>query len=60
MTIVFENSFENIPKEGTFTLKFRPFLHQILQIKNFEGTDFKYDNSFFQIPAQKYRYKAYF
>ena len=28
--------------------------HDILQLDKFEGADFKYDNIFFQIPAQKY------
>ena len=35
------------------------FFCEILQLVKFKGADFKYDNSFFQILAQKYLNKAF-
>ena len=35
------------------------FLYKILQLDKLEGADFKYDNSFFKILAQKYQNKAF-
>ena len=35
------------------------FLWKILQLDKFEGTDFKYDNIFFLIIAQKHPNKAF-
>ena len=35
------------------------FFAKILQIDKFEGADFRYDNSFLKILAQKYQNKAF-
>ena len=35
------------------------FFRQTLQLDKFEGADFKYDNSFFKILAQKYPHETF-
>ena len=35
------------------------FFRKILQIDKFEGADFKYDNNYLKIMAQKYTNKAF-
>ena len=60
MTILFSNSSPKIHNSDIFGPKFRHFFfRETLQIDKFEGTDFKYDNSFFKILAQKYPVKVF-
>ena len=49
-------------KEGIFGHKFRCycFLHESLQFGKFENADFKFENSFLKVLAQKYPNKAFF
>ena len=35
------------------------FFHKILQIDKYEGADFKYDNNYLKILAQKFTNKAF-
>ena len=48
MTILFLNSKPKVPKQDIFGPKFRHFcfFKKILQLDDFEGADFKYENSF--------------
>ena len=60
MAIVFSNSSPKISKLSTFGPEFRDFFFfdEILQIYKFETADFKHDNSFLKIIAQKYPNKG--
>ena len=61
MTIFFKNSSPKIPELHIFVPKFRHFCFfaKFLQSDKFENADFKYDNSFFKILAQKYPNKVF-
>ena len=49
-------------KEGIFGHKFRCYclFHESLQFGKFENADFKCENSFLKVLAQKYPNKAFF
>ena len=59
VAIVFLNFSLKILKEGIYFPKFEFFfiLHKFLNFDQLQGTDFQYQNSFFQISAIKYRSK---
>ena len=60
MTTFFLNSSPKIPESHIFGPNLDIFVFsRNLQLDNFEGAKFKYDNSFFQILAQKYQNKAF-
>ena len=61
VTILFLNSTSKRHNSGIFVPQFGYFYFfgKILQIDKFEGADFKYDNRFFKILAQKYPIKAF-
>ena len=54
MTIIFSNFGLKESKKDILGLKLKVFLHESLCFDKFEGVDFKYGNSFFQILVQKY------
>ena len=55
MTIAFLKFQPKDTQIGIFGPKFRHFyfFHKILQLDKFKGVDFKYDNSFLKLLAQK-------
>ena len=57
MTIVFLNYCPKVPKQDIFGPKFRHFhfFHEILQIDQFEGADFKYKNIIFKFQPKDTR-----
>ena len=60
MTTLFSNSSPKIHNSSPFGPRFRHFFSsQNLAIRKIESVDFKYDNSFFKILAQKYPNKAF-
>ena len=56
MTIAFEDSTQKYPNKAFLVPNLGIFVfHEILQIHKFEGADFKCDDSFSKILAQKYQ-----
>ena len=55
MTIPFSNSSPKIPKYSIFLSQIEAilFLHEIMHLDKFEGTDFNYDNNIFKFQFKK-------
>ena len=60
ITIVFQIAAQNTQiRHFCFQIQELSFFHGTLQLDKFEEADFKYDNSFFKFPAQRYPNKVF-